>query len=56
MVALFLKGLTGQPGSLHKWKTKSVSSDERFLMDSQFASKPRGVTVAETGDSRVFLP
>lgn len=56
MVALFLKGLTGQPGSLHKWKTKSVSSDERFLVDIQYASKTRGVAVAETRDSRVFLP
>lgn len=56
MVALFLKGFTGQPGSLHKWKTRSVSSDERFLVDVQFASKPGGVAVAETRESSVFLP
>lgn len=31
---------------------KSVSSDERFLVGAQFASKPRGVAVAETRDSR----
>lgn len=29
-------------------KRKSVSSDKRFLMGAQFASKPRGVAVAKT--------
>lgn len=56
MVALFLEGLTGQPDSLHKWKKKSVSSDERFLVGSQCASKPRDVAVPETRNSGVFLP
>lgn len=56
MVALFFEELTGQPDSLHKWKNKSVSSHERFLVGSQFASKPRDVAVLETRNSGVFLP